>query len=122
MSVESKNNNHDDGINNKINNRYTLFKIGSLRFDLGHGVMGIISSILVTYSLYLTEMDKRSRRLYNSTSWIDSISESDFDTDTVETFDKLPSFSLPPLLFLSIVVSSKYHIKFDLTWFGWKVL
>jgi len=106
MSVEFKNNNHDDGINNKINNRYTLFKIGSLRFDLGHGVMGIISSILVTYSLYLTEMDKRSRRLYNSTSWINSISESDFDTDTVETFDKLPSFSLPPLLFLSIVVST----------------
>lgn len=34
-------------------NRITLFNIGSLRFDLHHGVLGILSTILVSYALLL---------------------------------------------------------------------
>jgi len=43
----------DDECKEKGPQRRTLFTIGSLRFDMNHGVLGILSTILVSYSLFL---------------------------------------------------------------------
>jgi len=68
----------EDDYKEKGPQRRTLFTIGSLRFDMNHGVLGILSTILVSYSLFLIHIG----------------------------FGGVPSVSLPFWLSLSIVMST----------------